>query len=132
MRMNIENGDSKPYWEGVRKGELLFQRCKECGHVQFPPRQICVKCWKQELTWTKSSGNGTVESVTIVHRAPTPEMRNKVPYVVATILLEEGPRMVTNVVGPDALDVAINDSVKAVYVEDPSGRLLPQFQRLTR
>jgi uncharacterized OB-fold protein len=130
--MNIENGDSKPYWEGVRQGELRFQRCNGCSHVQFPPRYICVKCWNHDLSWTKSSGKGVVESVTIVHRAPTPELRDKVPYVVASILLEEGPRMVTNVVGANALEVAINDTVQAVFVKDSAGRILPQFERSNR
>ena len=132
MPANIENGDSKPYWDGVRRGQLLFQQCSSCGHVQFPPRQHCAKCWREDLVWTESSGLGTVESVTIVHRAPTPELRDKVPYAVATVLLKEGPRMVTNVVGPDALEVAINDDVRAVFVTDAVGRVLPQFQRISR
>lgn len=129
MPMNIENADSKPYWEGARAGRLLLQHCKDCGHVQFPPRHICVTCWSDHLDWTESSGRGTIESFTIVHRAPLPEFRSQVPYVVATVLLEEGPRMVTNVVGPGALDVAIDNSVSVVFEPDHAGRVLPQFQR---
>ena len=128
--MNIENGDSKPYWEGARQGRLLLQHCKNCGHVQFPPRHLCAKCWNYGLAWVESSGRGTIESFTIVHRAPTPEFRDKVPYVVAAILLKEGPRMVTNLVGPDALQVAIKDDVEVRFFPDASGRVLPQLQRV--
>jgi uncharacterized protein len=128
--LNIENADSKPYWEGARQGRLLFQRCNNCGHLQFPPRHLCVKCWSDSLGWIESSGRGTVESFTIVHRAPTPDLREKVPYVVAVVLLAEGPRMVTNIVGSDTLQVAIDDNVEATFVTDPAGRVLPQFQRV--
>lgn len=127
----IENGDSKPYWEGVRQNRLLLQRCVKCAHVQFPPRYLCAKCWNTELEWIESTGRGTVESFTIVHRAPTRELRDRVPYVVAAILLEEGPRMITNIVGSDALEAKIDDAVSVTFVSDPSDRVLPQFRRVT-
>jgi uncharacterized OB-fold protein len=128
MTSNIENGDSKPYWEGAREGRLRFQQCKSCGHTQFPPRHLCVKCWNDELVWTDSAGQGRVESFTIVHRAPTPELRNKVPYVVAAVLFDEGPRLITNVVGPRALEVTIGDPVTVTFVTDSAGCVLPQSQ----
>jgi uncharacterized OB-fold protein len=127
--LSIENADSKPYWEGARQGRLMMQRCGACRHVQFPPRYLCAKCWNGDLAWTQCSGRGTVESFTIVHRAPTPEMRGNVPYVVAAILIDEGPRMMTNIVGPNALDVRIDDAVTVVFAPDAHGRVLPQFSR---
>ncbi len=130
--MNIENGDSRTYWEGVRQGRLLFQSCKNCSHLQFPPRHLCIKCWSKDLTWTESNGRGIVESFTIVHRAPTPDLRDKVPYAVAMVLLTEGPRMIANIVGPGALEVAIDDAVTVTFVTDSFGRVLPQFQRVDR
>jgi uncharacterized OB-fold protein len=81
------------------------------------------------VAWIECSGRGTVESCTVVHRAPTPAMRDKVPYVVAAILLEEGPRMLTNIVGPDALEARIDDKVSATFEPDADGRVLPQFRR---
>ena len=130
--MSIENADSKPFWEGARSGRLLMQQCGSCRHIQFPPRHLCAKCWSVDLAWTECSGRGTVESFTIVHRAPTPEMRGKVPYVVAAILLDEGPRMMTNIVGADPLGVRIDDRVTVTFVPDDHGRVLPQFQRIGR
>ena len=127
--ISFENADAKPYWDGAREGRLLLQRCPNCGHTQFPPRRLCVKCWSDDLAWVESSGRGTIESFTVVHRAPTPELRASVPYVVASVLLAEGPRMITNLVGPDVLNVAIDDPVAVTFVPDTSGRALPQFQR---
>ena len=121
------NGDSNPYWEGARQGRLLFQKCKGCGSVQFPPRHHCAACWEADLDWSESSGAGVVESFTIVHRAPLAEFRDRVPYVVASVIVEEGPRMLTNIVGEGALEVRVGARVKASFVTGADGETLPQF-----
>ena len=122
------NGDSLEYWQAAKEGRLVFQKCRDCGHVQFPPRHHCESCWKAELDWTQSAGSGEVESFTIVRRAPLPDFRDKVPYVVAAIAVEEGPRMLTNLVGDNALDVAVGDKVKVTFQPDEDGEILPQFK----
>ncbi len=124
------DADSKRFWEGVREGRLLFQKCGSCGAVQFPPRYHCATCWSEELGWIESTGKGTIESFTIVHRAPTPAFGEKVPYVVAAIVVDEGPRMIAGILGEDALDIRIGDSVKVEFCEDGAGRVLPQFHRV--
>lgn len=121
------NGDSNPYWQGAREGRLLFQKCQACGLVQFPPRHHCATCWEADLDWTESSGKGVVESYTVVHRAPLPSLRDRVPYVVASVLVEEGPRMLTNIVGEGALDIQVGAAVRATFVTDADGETLPQF-----
>jgi len=128
--MNIENGDSTAYWEGARQGRLLLQRCKECNQVQFPPRHQCIKCWSADLVWFESGGRGTVESFTIVRRAPTAELREMIPYVVAAVSLAEGPRMITNIVGVGALEVSVDEDVQVTFMTDSAGRVLPQFRRI--
>ena len=127
----LSNGDSEQYWKGVSEGRLMFQRCRECSALQFPPRHQCAKCWKAELEWVESCGRGTVESFTIVRRAPMPSFRDRTPYVVAAILVEEGPRMLTNLVGDDALDVRMGDKVQVDFARDGSGEVLPQFRRVS-
>lgn len=121
------NGDSIPYWEGARQGRLLFQKCRACDAVQFPPRHHCASCWQADLDWIESAGTGKVESFTIVQRAPLAEFRNRVPYVVASVLVEEGQRMLTNIVGDDALEVRIGAPVKVIFVTGADGETLPQF-----
>ena len=123
------NADSAPYWEAARQGRLVFRKCLSCGCVQFPPRQLCPKCWSDRTEWITSSGKGRVHSFTIVHRAPTPAFAGKVPYVVAMIELEDAPRMIANIVGDDALEVRMGDQVTVLF-EPRDGGALPQFRRV--
>ncbi|AJE49212.1 Zn-ribbon domain-containing OB-fold protein [Celeribacter indicus] len=129
MTGSLENGDSVAYWEGARDGRLMFQKCGACGTVQFPPRFHCASCWEETPEWIESTGRGRVESFTVVRRAPLPEFRDKVPYVVAAVRVEEGPRMITNLVGEDALGVRIGDEVRVTFETNAQGDTLPQFKR---
>lgn len=129
MAMTLANGDSAAYWQGAQDGKLLFQACKACGAVQFPPRHHCASCWEADLEWSQSAGAGKVESFTIVRRAPSPAFRDKVPYVVAAVLVAEGPRMIARITGPDALDVRIGDAVTVGFEPDAEGNSLPVFRR---
>jgi hypothetical protein len=129
----IVNADSAPYWEGARSDKLLLQRCGGCGTLRFFPRFLCTACGSDRTEWSEVSGRGTVHSFTIVHRAAFPEFQATTPYVVALIDLEEGPRMMTNIVGDDALSVAIGDTVTVVFEErGADGAKVPQFKRLGR
>ena len=126
----IVNADSAPYWEGARNGKLLLQRCGDCGTLRFFPRLLCTECGSDHTEWTEVSGRGTVHSFTVVHRAAFPAFQAITPYVVALIDLEEGPRMMTNIVGDDAHDVAIGDAVTVVFEDrGTEGAKVPQFRR---
>ena len=125
---SLENGDSHEYWQGTREGQLRFQKCRACGSVQFPPRHHCASCWEADLDWITSTGRGTIESLTIVRRAPMAAFREKVPYVVAAILVEEGPRMITNIIGDGALEARIGAQVTVEFQPDDKGNVLPQFR----
>ena len=126
----LVNADSEPYWSAAQEGRLVLQRCVDCGHIDFMPRHICPACWSDNRKWIDASGIGRVHSFSIVHRAPLPEFRDDCPYVVALIDLIEGPRMMTNIVGEDALKVAIGDAVEICF-EDRGDIRLPQFRRFT-
>lgn len=129
----IVNPDSAPYWEGAREGKLLVQRCGDCGTLRFFPRYLCTECGSDAVEWAEVSGRGTVHSFTIVHRAAFPEFQAQTPYVVALIDLEEGPRMMTNIVGDDAHDVAIGDAVTVTFeARGSEGAKVPQFKRAGR
>ncbi len=126
------NGDSREYWAGAKRGKLVLQRCRACRAWQFPPRHHCAVCWEGEPEWAESSGTGSIESFTVVRRAPLPDFRDKVPYVVAAVLLDEGPRMITNLIGDDALDARIGDRVRVEFQDDGRGETLPQFRRFAQ
>ena len=126
----VVNADSAPYWEGARDERLLLQRCGDCGAVRFFPRYLCTECGSDSVDWVEASGKGTVHSFTIVHRAAFPAFQAMTPYVVALIDLDEGPRMMTNIVGDDALSVEIGDAVAVTFeARGPDGAKVPQFKR---
>jgi uncharacterized protein len=87
-----------PFWSGLKKGQLLFQACK-CGHHWLPPRYLCPKCLSEDIKWQQASGVGSIVSWVIYHVAYHPEFKDKLPYNVAIVRLEEGPQMITNIVG---------------------------------
>jgi uncharacterized OB-fold protein len=122
------DADSTHYWAQARRGKLVLRECVECGRRHFPPRLACPHCWSQRLHWLDASGEGTVYTFTVMHRAPEPPWLSRVPYVVALVDLVEGPRMMANVVGEDALGVAIGERVHVCF-EDRNGAALPQFRR---
>ena len=125
------NADARPYWEGAAEGRLMLQRCTACDAVRFLPAHLCPACWSEGTAWFAAAGRGHVATFTVVHRAPTPAFADRVPYVVALIDLEEGPRMMTNILGPDALEVAIGDAVTVCFETREGGVKVPQFQRAT-
>jgi uncharacterized OB-fold protein len=125
-----QNADNAPYWDAAAEGRLLLQRCSKSGQVWFYPRQISPATWDPaDVEWFEASGKGVVHSFSIVHRASEPGYRPLTPFVVALIDLAEGARMMTNIIGPDALDVAIGDAVRCVFEARGDGVNVPQFIR---
>lgn len=125
----VPNPDSAPYWEGARQERLMIRACRACGRSHFMPRWMCPHCWSTELDWIQASGRGQVHSYTVIRRAPSPAFAGSVPYVVALVDLEEGPRMMSNIVGDGALEVRSGDAVRVCFEDRGDGAKLPQFTR---
>ena len=123
------NGDSKPYWDAARERRLVIRKCKACGVLHFMPRHLCPACWSDQLEWVDAKGSGTIHSFTVIRRAPAAVFAPRAPYVVALIDLDEGPRMLANVLGEDALDTRIGDRVKVTFEDRGDGAMIPQFIR---
>jgi uncharacterized protein len=98
--------ETQHFWEGTRAGELRIQRCSECAHAYFPPRPFCPKCASRSVAVEAASGRATLYSYVINHREPP---GFTAPYAIAVVELEEGPRMMTNIVEceqtPEALQL---------------------------
>jgi uncharacterized protein len=112
--------ETQHFWDGTRAGELRLQRCVDCSHVYFPPRPFCPACSHREVEVVVASGRATLHSYVIHHRdAPG----FSAPYAIAVVELEEGPRMMTNIVGcdqtPEALqlDMALDVTFEALTDE---------------
>ena len=125
----IPDADSQHFWDRAREQELVVQQCQDCGRTQYFPRAICRHCSSEALQWIRSSGEGVVYSCTVSRRPAHPSMENEVPYVVALVDVAEGFRMLTNIVGPDALDVRIGEAVRLCFIEVADGYRLPVFSR---
>ena len=125
----VANADSQFYWAGVNEGRLRIRRCRSCHQAHFMPRYLCPTCWSEDLEWIESSGRGTVHSFTIVRRAALPAFAGEVPYVLALIDLQEGPRMMTNIVGSTRLETKIGDPVEVVFEDRGKDSKIPQFTR---
>lgn len=86
--------DSLPYWEGLRAHRLVLQRCAACGKVRHYPRPVCDACHSMDAAWTEASGRATVHSWTVCHHAFHPGFKRELPYVLVTVDLDEGVRLV--------------------------------------
>ncbi|GAA1884070.1 hypothetical protein GCM10009715_32970 [Paeniglutamicibacter psychrophenolicus] len=88
-----------PYWRAAEAGKLLLQECLECGHLQHYPRNLCTKCWSQDLQWKEAAGDASIWSFTVVGIPGHPAWGDEIPYILALVELVEGPRLMTNIVG---------------------------------
>jgi hypothetical protein len=110
------DSDTRPFWEATKRGELLIQHCPQCDAYQFYPRIVCKNCLS-DVEWVVAKGTGSVYSFSVVHKVFNPEFKDKVPFIVALIELDEGPRMMTNLIGVPFESVKIGMRVKADYSE---------------
>ena len=122
------SGETKPYWDSARRGQLMIQKCDSCAEYQFYPRGICANCWSNDIQWYRASGKGTVWTFTVTHQNRTPGFGEDVPYVLALVELEEGVRMFTNIVECEPRDVKIGMAVEVTFVRANDQISIPYFK----
>lgn len=120
--------ETRHFWDGCKEGELRLQRCTDCTHSYFPPRPFCPKCASRNVETFKASGKAFLYSYIINHR-PRPDM-GKEPHSIAVVQLEEGPRMMSNIVGcpqtPEALQLDM--PLEVIFEKQNEDISLPLFQ----
>ncbi len=119
--------ESMPYWEAAKQHRLELPQCEACQQYWFPPSRTCPHCLSAKVQWTPVSGRAKVFSFVIYDRVYHPAYAQEVPYVVALVELEEGPRLLTNVVGVAPLDVRCDMPLRVVFEDRPGGASVPQF-----
>jgi len=109
---------SRPFWDGCARGELLYQRCADCGGITHTPAVMCAHCTTRDLTWERSAGTGAVYSWTTIWRPQTPAFT--VPYTAVIVDVDEGWQMLSNLVGceHDAVDVGMRVEVEFHRLND--------------
>lgn len=100
MSMSISM-EAEPYWEGLTEQKLMLQKCDGCGLIRHYPRPMCPTCHSMDTSWVQASGKGVVYSWTITHQTSIPAFKERVPYVLATVDLNEGVRMLAPLVSVD-------------------------------
>lgn len=104
---------SQLFWDAANEGRLVLQRCGACGAYRWTPQILCRECLAEEFSWEAVSGRGTLYSYTIVHRAPLAAFET--PYVLATVELEEGPLMLTQIVESPHDRLAVDARVEIAF-----------------
>jgi uncharacterized OB-fold protein len=120
--------EMKPFWDAARRHELVVQRCTGCGTHRFPARDICSRCLSRDAAWTPVSGRGSVFSWAIMHQVYHPGFAAEVPYAVVVIELDEGARLVSNLVDCAPADIRAGMPVEVVFDDVASDVSLPKFR----
>ena len=119
---------TQPYWDAAARHELVVQHCNSCKQNVFPPRAHCPNCGAAEITWQPVSGRGTLYSYTVAHRPPHPVFAEQCPMAIDIVELEEGPRMMSNVIECDPNDLQVGMAVRVAFEAiDDSDITLPVF-----
>ena len=119
---------SAPFFDGARDRKLMLQHCSACDSWSFPVRERCPHCFAAKLTWRQASGRGTLYTFTVMHQVMNPGFASAVPYNVAQVDLDEGVRMVSNVVGTGNDALRIGMRLEVVF-EDVSDEIrIPKFR----
>lgn len=119
---------NRPFWEGCKQGKLLLQYCDQCQQHQFYPRLYCMRCGFTVLRWVEASGRGVIYSYTIIHQNKSPEFVRDTPYNVAVVQLEEGPRMMCNIVEIHPSELHIDLPVTVIFDAVTNDIYLPRFR----
>jgi len=124
--------ETREFWEGAQRGELRIQRCTSCGKAYFFPRPFCPFCSSKAIEWFTASGKATLYSYVISHR-PAYGFQDFVPYVIAVVQLEEGPRMMTNVIGiePTPENLPVDMPLVVSFEKQDDKITLPLFKPAT-
>jgi uncharacterized OB-fold protein len=124
------DAESKGFWDACRHHELRVQKCRACGALRYYPRALCPSCLSADTEWVLSSGQGTVYTYTVTYQNQSAGFRDELPYVLAYVELDEGVRLLTNIVGcvPDHVFVGMRVSV--VFDDVTPEISLPKFTPL--
>jgi len=115
---------TRPYWEALAQGRLMFQRC-DCGLAWLPARRECPQCLSDKVRWENATGTGKLVSWVVYHMAYSDAFKDKLPYNVAVVELDEGPRLITNMLG--AHEALACDAPVRLAIEVVDGLALARF-----
>jgi uncharacterized OB-fold protein len=119
---------SRGFWDNAQAGRLSVQRCDDCGDAHFPGAPVCPKCLSEKQSWVAVSGKGELLSWVRFHRAYWEGFRADLPYVACLVGLDEGPMLMSNLVGTAPEDIAIGSRVEVIFEKVDDTLTLPKFR----
>jgi uncharacterized OB-fold protein len=119
---------SRPFFEGAAAGKLMLMRCASCETYRYPSRDRCDVCWSTDTEWVEASGRGRLHSWVVFHQVYHPAFAERVPYNVAQVELEEGPRITSNVVIAENGDLRAGMALEVLFEPVADGVALPKFR----
>jgi len=119
---------SSAYWGYLEGGQFRFQHCRACANAWLPARSQCPKCWSPDWEWEDASGGGRVVSWVVFHTAFHEAFKERLPYNVAVVELEEGPRLITNLTNLQDAPGDVTDKPVRLVIERDMDRALPRFR----
>ena len=123
----VSTFDTEIFYNGCKEKKLLFQKCKNCSHIIWPNSLFCPKCYNNNLDLIESEGYGTIYTFTIFRVAFHKAFKDKLPYTVAVIELDEGPKLVSNIVDTPLNEVKIGKKVEVTW-DSYGNTFLPKFK----
>jgi hypothetical protein len=124
----VVNSWAQPFWDAARQERLVVQKCSDCDQHIFYPRMACPHCFSDHLDWVTVAGKGTIYSYTVVENNPPSAFLGDLPYVVAIIRLEEGVRMLANIVQCDPGELTCDLPVEVIFEKLNDEFTLPKFR----
>jgi len=121
------NPETAPFWAATARGELLVRQCEDCDSLIWYPRSVCPECGSLRTRWQPVSGRGQIYSYTVNYRGEG-AYRDGGPYVLAYVELDEGPRLMTNIVEAEAGALAVGLPVEVTFHDTGEGSALPRFR----
>lgn len=127
----VVDADTVDWWQAVGQGRLLLEHCEACGHHGFYPRSFCSVCWSPDVELVPAQGLGTVYTFSVVRANDLPPFNERLPYVVAMVDLDEGPRIMTSLaqVEPDQVEIGLRVTFRPRTVA--TGFVVPEFVPLS-
>ena len=119
---------NKPYWDGLQEGELRYQRCKSCGNCWLPARESCPRCLAADAEWVQARGRGKILSWVVYHTAYHDAFADRVPYDVTLVELDEGPRLLTNIINGERGKILKIGAVVELAIEREGDLALARFK----
>jgi uncharacterized OB-fold protein len=133
LSQQVKGNVTKKYWQDLNDEKFMYQICDDCNSSIFYPRVVCPTCMSESLSWHQASGTGKIYSFTVVYRTVDPRFKSETPYVVGLIDLDEGIRVMGNIIGwEDPEGLLIDQTVEIKYKKLSEEYTLPVFKVVSK